>query len=119
MDNDIESFIESYIETAIWSSLDDSGKPLDSRFDAIDLSEDAKQRTERDCNQFIKENERALENISYYQAGHDFWLTRNGHGAGFWDGDYPEPEASILTESSRIFGTCELYLADDDKLWMF
>ena len=21
------------------------------------------------------------------QAGHDYWLTRNGHGAGFWDRD--------------------------------
>lgn len=21
----------------------------------------------------------------YSQAGHDFWLTRNGHGTGFWD----------------------------------
>lgn len=22
------------------------------------------------------------------RIGHDFWLTRNGHGAGFWDGDW-------------------------------
>jgi hypothetical protein len=22
---------------------------------------------------------------AYQHAGHDFWLTRNGHGAGFWD----------------------------------
>ena len=22
------------------------------------------------------------------RAGTDFWLTRNGHGAGFWDGDW-------------------------------
>ena len=26
-------------------------------------------------------------------AGHDFWLTRNGHGAGFWDGDWIAPVA--------------------------
>ena len=37
-------------------------------------------------------------------AGHDFWLTRNGHGAGFWDGDYPESEETILTDAARTFG---------------
>jgi len=34
------------------------------------------------------------------QAGHDFWLTRNGHGAGFWDGDWPET-GDALTEASK------------------
>jgi hypothetical protein len=29
----------------------------------------------------------AHEEVSYSEerAGHDYWLTRNGHGAGFWD----------------------------------
>lgn len=49
-------------------------------------------------------------------AGHDFWLTRNGHGAGFWDGDWPEPHASILTEASKTFGETDLYIGDDGKV---
>jgi len=27
-----------------------------------------------------------------------------GHGAGFWDGDYPEPQGKLLTELSKTFG---------------
>jgi hypothetical protein len=33
---------------------------------------------------------------------HDFFLTRNGHGAGFWDGDYKNGEK--LTEIAKSFG---------------
>lgn len=41
-------------------------------------------------------------------ATFDFWLTRNGHGAGFWDGDWPVPAATRLTEASEKAG--EVYL---------
>lgn len=46
-------------------------------------------------------------------AGHDFHLTRNGHGAGFWDGDWPR-HGSLLTELSQLHGGCELYSADGE-----
>lgn len=46
-----------------------------------------------DCQEFQKINAEllgkaygaALGRYDATQAGHDFWLTRNGHGAGFWD----------------------------------
>tara|TARA_R100001530_G_scaffold106025_1_gene74048 strand:- start:761 stop:1126 length:366 start_codon:yes stop_codon:yes gene_type:complete len=38
------------------------------------------------------------------QAGHDFWLTRQGHGAGFWDGDWSEPFAKLLSAGSECYG---------------
>ena len=44
------------------------------------------------------------------------WLTRNGHGAGFWDGDWPEPVASRLTKSAKRFGSFDLYVGDDGKV---
>ena len=37
------------------------------------------------------------------QAAHDFWLTRNGHGAGFWDGDWPI-YGEMFTKISESFG---------------
>lgn len=45
-------------------------------------------------------------------AGRDFWYTRNGHGCGFWDGDWPEPHADALTEAAKVFGEC--YLMPED-----
>jgi len=50
-------------------------------------------------------------------AGHDYWLTRNGHGAGFWDGDWPEPYAAQLDDSAHAYGTVELYVGDDGKIY--
>lgn len=38
--------------------------------------------------------------------GHDFWFTRNGHGAGFWDGAYTHGDE--LTEIAKAFGECHL-----------
>lgn len=54
-------------------------------------------------------------------AGHDLYLTRNGHGAGFWDRDYsdgPAREALMrMDEHARALGeahTVELFGIDDD-----
>lgn len=41
------------------------------------------------------------------RAGGDFHLTRNRHGAGFWDGDWKD-NGDKLTELSRPYGTLEL-----------
>lgn len=51
-------------------------------------------------------------------AGRDFWYTRNGHGCGFWDGDWPEPYATTLTEAARAFGSVDAYLGDDGKVYL-
>ncbi|OQM74930.1 hypothetical protein [Manganibacter manganicus] len=49
-------------------------------------------------------------------AGHDFWLTRCRHGAGFWDGDWPEPAATILDNAAKAFGNADLYIGDGGKV---
>ena len=49
-------------------------------------------------------------------AAHDFILTRNGHGAGFWDGDWSKPIATKLTELCKKFGEINIYLSDENLL---
>ncbi len=41
----------------------------------------------------------------YSQAGHDFWLSRNGHGTGFFDKDsyYSEPVRNWLQRKAEQF----------------
>ena len=51
------------------------------------------------------------------RAGHDFWLTRNHHGAGFWDGDWPEDVDEKLTEASHSWGEMDLYVGDDGRVY--
>ena len=52
-----------------------------------------------------------------WRVGHDLWLTQNRHGAGFWDGDWPEEIGERLTEISKKFGECHLYVGDDGKIY--
>lgn len=51
-------------------------------------------------------------------AGRDFWYTRNGHGCGFWDGDWPEPHASALTDAAKSFRQVDAYLGDDGRVYL-
>jgi len=50
------------------------------------------------------------------RAGSDFHFTRNGHGCGFWDGDWPEHGAR-LNELSTPYGTCELVQSVDGSFY--
>jgi hypothetical protein len=70
---------------------------------------------ESDCQEFLEANTSEIDG-NYEEAGHDFWLTRNGHGAGFWDGDWSEPAATRLTQCSKMFGNFDLYIGDDGMI---
>ena len=45
------------------------------------------------------------------QMGHDFWLTRNGHGTGFWDRGFPE--GNLLTELCEPYGSAYVEVWDN------
>lgn len=52
--------------------------------------------------------------------GHDFALTRNGHGAGFWDREsegLPRVLGEALTRVCESFGESNLYIGDDGKAY--
>jgi hypothetical protein len=111
--------VESYINTALWSSTNDDGRPLDSKYEKKDIALGSRMHMERDCREFLS---RVYNKISFENAhsiGHDFWLTRNGHGAGFWDGDYPEELGKYLTDVAHSFGECYLLVGDDGMLHLF
>lgn len=50
------------------------------------------------------------------EAGHDLALTCRGEGAGFWDGDWPEPVGSRLAAIARRMGPVDAYVGDDGRL---
>lgn len=53
-----------------------------------------------------------------HQAGIDFWLTRNGHGAGFWDRDLGEI-GDKLTAAAETYRELGVYLGDDEQVHLF
>lgn len=108
-------FVGAYLEAALWSSTDDEGDPLDGKYSFSDISTEAIKRADRDCAMFVLFNKKWITN--YKLAGHDFWLTRCGHGAGFWDGDWPEEAGERMTKSAEMFGNVDLYVGDDGSLY--
>lgn len=110
----LDKFVRAYLECALWSSTDDEGNPLDAGHDLSDISEDAVKSAIYDCDSFREPAGDMLTEWSDEQAGHDFWLTRNGHGAGFWARGWKFGDE--LSELARSFGEVCLYVGDDGRI---
>lgn len=118
----LDQFNRAYIVAALWSSTDDDGNPLDDVFGPDDISPDTLGTMRDDCADFIGSNGPALAEYAARmrceqwsaedRAGHDFWLTRNGHGAGFWDRGLGEL-GDRLTAAAKVYGSVDLYACDD------
>ena len=129
-----ETFFDAYIAAALWSSTDDNDEPLDHAYGIGDIDAATLATMRADCERFAREQAEWItdEHLKYgpvasrehegmygavERAGHDFWLTRNGHGCGFWDGDWNEPAATHLTAAAHAFGEFNLYVGDDGQVY--
>ena len=112
-------------------------EPLDANYSREDLAPEALTQMGADVARFVALNRADLdayceqvgpwtgtdsrgyiENESpWARAGHDFWLTRNGHGAGFWDRDLGDL-GNRLSDAARASGGSDLYIGDDRKLYV-
>lgn len=114
----LDSFTNAYFETALWSSTDESndqgGDPLDENYNVEDIAPETRAKMIADCADFqdrYADLLTAAENIDSERAGHNFWLSRNGHGAGFFDDDLDE-----LQEAAKSYGEFNLYVGDDGQI---
>lgn len=116
----MQELIKAYFSTALFTSIDSlTGNPLDDEFSFSDISEETVQQTEKDISEFL--NLCAAQGVAWNETNahklmHDFWLTRNCHGAGFWDGDYPV-WGEKLTAIAHMFAEVDLYVGDDGKIY--
>lgn len=120
----LDDMLASYIECALWSTTDTStesgGFPLDNNYGPDDLSPECERQMREDCESFLTIAWPIVDGSIWScaeQVGHDFWLTRNGHGAGFWDRyslghEYAE-EGDRLTKIAKTFGEVTLVVGDD------
>ena len=116
----MDAFTTAYIEAALWASTDNSneqgGEPLDAHYGLDDIAPETLTSIRDDCEAFQRDH---AEDIGgdLERAGHDFWLTRNHHGAGFWDGDWDEDIGQRLTDASHVYGDFDLYIGDDGLIY--
>lgn len=118
---DEAAFIRGYTTCMLWAENDQSeesgGEPLDSNYSIDDIPAEDRLEIARDCIAFIGSARALLEDAvsrdgyTSDRAGRDFWLTRQGHGAGYWDRDELDEKTpgveslgDRLTEASKNFG---------------
>lgn len=124
-------FVDSYITCMLWSSvsepddMEDPGACITDEHTASDLAPETMRKVLADCHAFWQANLQTLTEAEHEsdgdkagQAGHDFWLTRAGHGCDFWDGDWSDPHADILTKTSKAFGEQWPYVGDDGLIYL-
>lgn len=109
--------LPGYIDCALWSSTDDDGQPMDEV--GAEIHPTASQKMLEDCNAFMQSIEHIdTSDWSLDQIGHDFWLTHNRHGTGFWDRGYGSKESrDELTTIAHTYGSCDLYVGDDGFIY--
>lgn len=113
----MDTFTKAYVEALLWSSSGDHDSPLGREANINEISPQLMERIEADCKNFQLFNSEHFDG-KYSEAGHDFALTRNRHGAGFWDGDWPEPAGTLLTDAAHAVGELELYRGDDGLIYV-
>jgi hypothetical protein len=134
---DLNEIYEGYIECAIWSSEDDLNDNGDlDGLDDLDMdlglfnisikpdlnieniAPESKQKIMSDIKKFLEIVGDAVSGLDPSQIGHDIWLTRNGHGVGFWDRGLDNEISDILCDACEELGTSSIYLGDDMKLYV-
>lgn len=120
IETDLDLFERAFFGCALWSSNDHDAEgepPLDQDYSIEDIADETILKLKGDCDAFRQANRELLDAVTEQfgadesQHGHDFWLTRNGHGAGFWDRGYLDA-GDKLSEAARAYGEVNLYVQD-------
>lgn len=115
----VAAMVRAYLECAAWSSSDwnhigtrDNPEPLDAG--DWTWTKAATATALADCKRFLAAVGRpdlGLASSDMGQLGHDLWLSRNGHGTGFWDREerYGVAMAARYHEAAKGMGEVNAY----------
>jgi hypothetical protein len=119
----LDAFTRGYITAAMWTLTDDDGEPCD-HLGLHDVAPETIAQAIADCRAFQEAHRADLDEATDEQKdrtdeshGHDFWLTRNGHGTGFWDRGYSAELGETLTRAAKAFGSVDWYVGDDGNVY--
>lgn len=116
----MSTFLNHYLAAVIFTDMGEEDQPpADAEFspEAMQSAADACEAFQRVAATDLAEAyERA--GYDYRMAAHDFWLTRNGHGAGFWDRPaLSDGLGDRLTAHCKSFNQVSAYEGDDGKVY--
>lgn len=114
--HDVDDILDAYLEAAIWSSGDGEF----DEYTIFDFADEDKDKAREDITKFLAQVGSMLDETDDEQIGHDFWLSRNGHGTGFFDRDYYDKvTADKLQDIASSFKGKNVELGDDEKLHIY
>ena len=116
------AIFNGYVEAIYWTDTeydsDDQPSP-----DTV-MSEACIFECMRDCADMLRQaanngliDAYAQSGQTWEQFGIDFWLTRNGHGAGFWDRGMGKL-GDTLSDMAKGLGTVSIYECGDGLLYI-
>jgi len=133
----VKEFIRGYLSAALFFSsftpCDEDGNETGDTIEGLSGYEWAEGQAEslhEECQDFIQAQAADLleyvaqipcdlsQGTPWDYAGHDFWLTRNGHGVGYWDRGLGQL-GERLTAASKAYGGKDLYLGDDELVYVY
>lgn len=124
----LRDMVRAYVNCAIWlghvyESEEDEREgtnavPTDEVYSEDDCAFSTWKCAVADCRDFIEASAHITHDWDASQFGHDFYLTRCRHGAGFWDRG-KGAAGDQLTELCRPYGSADLYAGDDGRLYWY
>lgn len=115
---DLDAFTRGYLECAEWCGLMEEDRKAFELAVSPSWRTDSLQDTIDECQDFQDANEEMLDGLDMAQAGHDFFLTRNRHGAGFWDRGHPERIGRALSDAAHAYGGTNVWFdANTETIW--
>lgn len=113
---EFEDCLNQAIGTLLWSEVDEDDTPLDYDYDRFDVAPESVESLRDELLSFVELNADDLADLEPSQVGHDFILTRNHHGAGFWDRGLGAL-GDRLTDSAHPYGSISAYVGDDGRVY--
>lgn len=111
-----QTILRAYLACALWTSTDDKKNNLDAVYNITDFAPEAVESARIAVAFFCDRAKPWLADWADEQIGHDLWLTRNGHGTGFWDRDLPYKD--VLTGKAKSLGESDCYIGDNGKIYL-
>lgn len=117
--NNIDLVVRGYITAMQWASTDFDGESLEN----YEVSNEAHDKAVADCTALLETKGSVIEIVkdlhpdyTYEHVGHDLFLTREGHGVGFWDRGFGHL-GDVLTKYCKDIGECQPYVGDDGLIY--
>jgi hypothetical protein len=119
---DFDAFFQGFLVCLLWSTHDDEQENLDTNFDLADIAAPTMAGLRSQCLDFFTANANDLQAVidgavdyTFDTAGHDFALSRNGHGAGYFDCDVEGPNERLQAAAQAV-GPAQAYVGDDGEV---